>query len=88
MKLPIPVMKPFAFHAKGYRSDGLDRHGIWEIVGCDGMGGDDEKLKIRRIATARTDCPLDEVWEVDVAVVREDAQQVDWSSFLPSERGI
>jgi hypothetical protein len=87
-KLPIPVMKPFAFRVKGYRSDGMDRHGVWEIIGCDGMGGEDEKLKIRRIATARTDCPLNEVWEVWSVCVRDEAERVEWSTFLPSERGI
>lgn len=86
--LPIPVMKPFAFRVKGYRNDGMDRHGIWEIVGCDGMGGDQERLKIRRIATARTDCPLDEVWDVSLQSVQEDAERVDWASFLPGQRGI
>jgi len=86
--LPFPVLKPFAFRVKGYRNDGMDRHGIWEIVGCDGTGGDQERLKIRRIATARTDCPLDEVWEVLAQSVREDAERVDWASFLPGQRGI
>jgi hypothetical protein len=86
--LPIPVMKPFAFRVKGYRSDGMDRHGVWEIIGCDGMGGENEKLKIRRIATARTDCPLNEVWEVWSVCVRDEAERVDWATFLPSERGV
>ena len=86
--LPIPVLKPFAFRVKGYRSDGMDRHGVWEIVGCDGMGGDRERLKIRRIATARTDCPLNEIWEVSLQSVKEEAERVEWSTFLPSERGI
>lgn len=86
--LPIPVHTPFAFKVKGYRSDGMDRHGVWEIVGCEGMGGDNEKLKIRRVATARADCPLGEVWEVRLSIVREDAERVTWDTFLPSARGI
>ena len=87
-QLPIPVMKPFAFRVKGYRSDGMDRHGVWEIIGCDAIGGDNERLKVRRIATARLDCPLGEVWDVSSQSVREDAERVEWSTFLPSERGV
>lgn len=87
-QLPIPVMKPFAFRVKGYRNDGMDRHGVWEIIGCDGIGGDNERLKVRRIATARQDCPLGEVWDVSAQSVRDDAERVEWSTFLPSERGI
>ena len=84
--LPIPVLRPFAFRVKGFRSDGMDRHGVWEIIGCDGAGTDHEVLKIRRIATARHDCPLGEIFEVQSGVIREDAQRVNWDTFLPDER--
>lgn len=84
--LPIPVHRPFAFRVKGFRSDGMDRHGVWEIVGCDGLGTDREILKIRRIATAREDCPLGQVFEVRSGVIRENAERVSWDTFLPSEQ--
>ena len=84
--LPIPVHRPFVFRVKGFRSDGMDRHGVWEIIGCDGLGTDREFLKIRRIATARQDCPLGQVFEVRSSVIKEDAQRVTWDTFLPHEQ--
>lgn len=84
--LPIPVLRPFAFRVKGFRSDGMDRHGVWMIIGCDGLGTDQEVLKIRRIATARDDCPLGQVFEVRAGTIRDDAERVTWDTFLPDER--
>lgn len=83
----IPMMHPFAFRSKHLRSDGFNQHGVWEIVGREEIGTDRERLTIRRIATAKADCPLDEVFKVWLLSVADDMQAVTWETFLPTENG-
>jgi len=83
----IPMMHPFAFRSKLLRSDGFNRHGVWEITSREDIGTIRERLTIRRIATARSDCPLNQVFKVWLSSVVEDMQSVGWGTFLPNENG-
>ena len=87
MPLPVPVLTPFAFIRKGQRSDGFDRHGVWEIVAADGLGTENERVTIQRIATARKACPLDEEWTFYLGQLTGEIEQVEWTTFLPSSWG-
>lgn len=83
----IPMMHPFAFRSKLLRSDGFNRHGVWEIIAREDIGTRRERLTIRRIATARSDCPLNQVAKVWLSSVEDDMQSVTWETFLPTEHG-
>ena len=58
----LKMLKPFKFVRHGKWSDGFEQHGIFEIIGKRGRveRPDDPQCDIRRIATCRFNCPLDE----------------------------
>ncbi len=85
--LPFPMLKPFAFRSKGKWSDGFDQHGVFEIVEVHDMDSDRPWALIRRVATARADCPIDETHKFWLSYLAEFVERVEWSTFLPSEGG-
>ena len=80
--LPFPMLAPFAFRAKGQWTDGFRQHGIFEIFETWGMDTASPSASIRRIATARPDCPLGEVRRFPVVFLRESAELIAWPGFL------
>jgi hypothetical protein len=80
VKLPIPMLKPFVFIQKGMR-DTFNFNGIFEIIAVQNLGKKNAKCTVRRIATARLDCPLNELESFWLDGFEERIKRVDWSSF-------
>lgn len=61
----LKPFKPMRFHRVGCtRSDGFCSHGIWEITGKRRKKPMDSwYCTIRRVATARRDCPINQEFE-------------------------
>jgi len=80
--LPIPLLKPFAFLDNSSTwADGFSQHGIFELVGVNGIGTPKASCIVRRIATARVDCPLNETRKFWLDGFGKRIKRVDWSSF-------
>lgn len=74
--LPVPMLTPFVFINPGKWSDGFNEHGIFEIMQIDG-----NKLTIRRVATARADCAINETRVLWRTMLDDQVKRVGWESF-------